>query len=152
MMAMNLPEKVKAISFARNLPFSSGSVAVIVQVILAAIFVGTLIVNMLANEHTANNVERREIELKYVKQSASHVKSILQQITDKPTAKKVERLYDTIHASPVKSSPDVQMLEKEIISEINYLDQAARENNLAQVDELATKLTRLAEERNRKLM
>ena len=36
-------------------------VTIIIQVILAAIFLGLLLANMIANEHTADNTERREI-------------------------------------------------------------------------------------------
>jgi hypothetical protein len=152
MFASNLGEKVEAIAFALKFPPTSGSFAVIVQVILAGIFVAALLINLIANEHTADRVEQREVELKFVNQSASQVKGILPLITDKPTAKKVERLYDVLYGSPVKSNQTVRPIEEEIMRELNQLDHVASQSDWAQVEQLATKLTRLADERNRKLM
>jgi hypothetical protein len=149
--AARLSENVESLSFAMGFIPTSTSFAVVSQVILAGIFVALLLINLLANEHTAERVAVREEELKYVKISSSQVKGILQQITDKQVAKKVEKLYDVIHASPVKSCQSVRPLEEEIINDINHLDDAASQNDLQQVEQLATKLTRLAQERNRKL-
>ena len=124
---------------------------IIIQVVLAAVFIGWLLVYLIANEHTADNVERHEAELQYVKQSSAQLKTILQQITDKPTAKKVEQVYDLIHSSQVKSDSSVHSLEKEIVSEINNLDNAVERNNLEQIATLADKIYKLAEKRNSRL-
>jgi len=126
-------------------------VAIIVQVVLAAAFIAWLLVYLIADEHTAASVERHETELQYVKQSSAQLKAILQQITDKPTAKKVEQVYDLIHSSPVKSDSSVRSLEKEIISEINNLDHIVEQNNLEQISTHAYKISKLAEKRNREL-
>ena len=126
-------------------------VTIIIQVILAAIFIAWLLIHLIANEHTADSVERREAELQYVKQSSSQLKAILQQITDKPTAKKVEQLYDLIHSSQIKSDNSVHTLEKEIMSEINTLNHAVEQNDLEQTVMLADKICKLADNRNRQL-
>jgi hypothetical protein len=109
------------------------------------------LIHLIANEHTATNAERHETELQYVKQSASQVKAILSQITDKSIAKKVESVYDLLHSSPVKSDSSVCSLEEEIIREISNLDRVARQNDLAQTATLADKIYQLADKRNRQL-
>ena len=144
-------KKMEQLSFGLKFPPTSASFAVILQTILAGIFLVILLINLIANEHTADRVEQREEQLKYVKQSTSQVKGILSQITDKQVAKKVERLYDVLSASQVKTNPGVRSLEEEVLNGINHLENIAEQNDLEQVDQLATKLTRLAEERNRKL-
>ena len=58
----------------------TNKVTIIIQVILAAIFLGWLLMYLIANEHTANNVERRERELQYVKESSAKLYSIIQRI------------------------------------------------------------------------
>ena len=126
-------------------------VTIIIQVVLAAIFIGWLLAHLIADEHTAAKVERHEAELQYVKQSSAQLKAILQQITDKPTAKKVEQVYDLIHSSQVKSDKSIHLLEKEIISEINKLDSATEQNHLEQIAVLADKIYKLADKRNRQL-
>ena len=126
-------------------------IPVISQVILAAVFIALLITNLIANEHTAANVERREEELKFVKESSAQVNSIARQITDKAAARKVEKLYDLLHGSPAHSDPSVFSLEKEIFGEIDDLEDAVSQNDLAKIETLTDKIYRLAEKRNRNL-
>ena len=126
-------------------------VTIVVQVILSALFLGWLLILLIANEHTADSVERREAELQYVKQSSSKLKAILQQIADKPTAKKVEKVYDLIYSSPVRSDSSIHSLEREIISEINNLEYAVERTNLEQIATLADRIHKLAEKRNSQL-
>lgn len=121
------------------------------QVILAAIFLVWLLTHLIANEHTAKSVQQHVIELEYVKESASRIKSISRQVKDQPINKKVEKLYDLIHSSPVKSDYNVYPLEQEIIGEIALLENAVRLNKLEQIGFIADRTYSLAEERNRKL-
>jgi hypothetical protein len=123
---------------------------IIIQVILAAGFIAWLLVHLIANEHTAVSSERHEIELQYVKQSSAMLQSVLGRISDKPAAKKVERLYDLIHSSPVKSTDNVHSLEEQIISEIRRLNNIGQ-NETEQIVTTADKIYQLAEERNRQL-
>ena len=126
-------------------------VTIIIHTVLAALFIGWLLTYMIADEHTAASVEKREAELQYVKQSSAQLKVILQQITDKVAAKKVEQVYDLIHSSQVKSDSSVRPLEEEIISEIDSLDRATERNNLEQITVLAGKIYKLADKRNHQL-
>jgi len=124
---------------------------IIIQVVLAAAFMAWLLIHLIANEHTAANVEQRETELQYVKQSSARVKAILQKITDKFAVQKVEQLYDLLHSSQVKSNNNVQLLEKEIFREIHNLEFVADSNDLEQIITIADKIYMLAEKRNQEL-
>jgi len=126
-------------------------VTIIIQVVLATLFLGWLLIHLIANEHTADNAERRESELQYVKKSSAKLQSVLRQITDKTTAKKVERVYDLIHSSPIRSNTNARSLELQIISEIDLLESAVSRNDTEQIISIADKIYRLAEERNRQL-
>jgi hypothetical protein len=126
-------------------------VTIIIQVVLAALFLGWLLIHLIANEHTADNAVRSEAGLQYVKESSARLQSILQQIIDKAAAKKVECVYDLIHSSPVKSNADVYSLEQQVIREIEQLASIAGENSTEKITATANKIYRLAEERNRQL-
>ena len=126
-------------------------VTIIIQVILATLFLGWLLIHLIANEHTADNAERRTSELQYIKVSSAKLQSVLQQIIDRATAKKVERVYDLIHSSPARSNADVRSLEQQVINEIDQLENAVASNNTEQIVSVADKIYRLAEERNRQL-
>ena len=126
-------------------------VTVIIQVILVTLFLGWLLILLIANEHTADNVERQETELQYVKESSAKLHSILQQITDRAVAKKVERVYDLIHSSPVRSHADVRSIEQQVVSEIERFGSVVSQNETELIVSIADKVYRLAEERNSRL-
>jgi hypothetical protein len=127
----------------------TAKVTIIIQVVLAATFICWLLIYLIANEHTAAGAERHETELQYV-QSSAMLQSVLGRISEKTAAKKVERLYDLIHSSPVKSSGNVRSLEEQIIREIKWLNNIGQ-NETEQIAATADKIYQLAEERNRKL-
>jgi hypothetical protein len=125
-------------------------VTIILQVVLATIFIGYLLIHLIANEHTAAATVQQEAELQYVKESSAILQSVLSRTTDKAAAKKVERLYDLIHSCQVKSNTNVRSLEQQIISEIEILNGIGADN-AEQIVAKADKIYQLAEERNRKL-
>jgi hypothetical protein len=123
----------------------------LVQITIAAIFAILLLTNLIANEHTANNIERREEELKYVKESSSRLDGLLKQISDNATRKKVEKAYDLIHSSQVKSSYKVKSIEQDVIDEIDKLENALKQTNFETIQLIVDKICNLANERNRQL-
>lgn len=68
---------------------------------------------MIANEYTADNIERHELELQYVKNCSAQLKGIMNQVADKNIKKKVEKAYDTLHSSPVD-----QIMQPEIMNSL----------------------------------
>jgi hypothetical protein len=127
------------------------TVTLLIQITIAAVFAVLLLVNLIANEHTADNVEKREIELKYVKEASSKLNSILNQLSDKNHQKLVEKAYDLIRVSQVKSSNNVQSLEQEVFDQISVLEELIKNKRGEKVEETITKVCHSAEERNRKL-
>ena len=126
-------------------------VTIIVQTILSALFLGWLLILLIANEHTADSLERRETELPYIKESSAKLHAILQQIPDRAVAKKVERIYDLIHSSPSKSNANVHSLEQQVINEIEQLKNLVAQKETEQIISIADKIYQLADERNRQL-
>lgn len=79
------------------------------------------------------------------------LKAVMQDLGMGKTARELERAYDLIHSSPVKTNPQVADLEYAVFRELDHLEKAAAQNNEAAVIESADKLMKLAGERNRKL-
>ena len=121
------------------------------QLIMAAIYLIILFGNMIADEHTAKSVEKHEAELIYVKESCSMLKEIMSDISDKQLYRKVEKAYDLIQSSPVKSATNVLSIESQVISEIDNLGLAVRNGDATAISASADKIVRLANERNRLL-
>lgn len=118
------------------------------QLIMAAIYLIILFGNMIADEHTAKSVEKHEAELIYVKESCSMLKAIMSDISDKQLYRKVEKAYDLIQSSPVKSATNVLSIESQVISEIDNLGLAVRNDDATAISASADKIVRLANERN----
>ena len=118
---------------------------------IAAVFAILLLANLIANEHTADNIEKREIELKYVKEASSKLNSILNQLSDKNHQKLVEKAYDLIRSSQVKSSDNVQAIELEVFNQISKLEELIKNKRYEEIEETVNKVCHSAEERNRKL-
>lgn len=124
-------------------------ISLLAHITITAVFSIALLSNLIANEHTAEAVEKREVELVYVKESASYLKSILNRITDKSLYRKVEMIYDLIHGSPIKSSNSVRQYEQEVTKQIQKLDIAVSQADNESIISISDNILKLAEERNR---
>ena len=115
-------------------------------VALFGVYAIFLLINLLSNEHTANQDAKREEELKYVKESSTRLKLILGNMKDKTLAKRIEEAYDLISSSPAKSSPSVKAFEESVLQEITDIedldpvaDSVAMMKSIEMIISLATK-------------
>ena len=129
----------------------SYKLALIVQVIIAGIYAVMLISHLIANESTADSVERHEQEVAYVKDAASRVKLLIGKLPDKKSNREIEKLYDLLHSSPSKSNSTVHNLEVTIVNLIEELESAISYENKDEAVKLAAEITKTVEERNRRL-
>ncbi len=129
----------------------SHKAALVIQIIIAGIYAVLLLINMIANEHTAESIERREVEVSYIKTAASRVKMLLDKTNDKKANKEIEKVYDLLHSSPTMSVETVKILESEIFDKISDLESAVSANAVSEVITFAGEIISLTEERNRKI-
>jgi hypothetical protein len=123
----------------------------LVQLCIAGLYGILLVVNLIANERTADAEEKRQYEISYVKNASAKVKSILDSISDKDVKKKVERVYNALYTSPVKSHPDLAQMESRIITSINELEDEVAEGKKEEIISLANSLLTAVNERNMRL-
>jgi len=126
----------------------NNSVALLIQLCIAGLYGIILVSNLLANEYTADAVEKRQSEIAYVKEASTKVKTLLDSISDKETKKKVERVYDTIYSSPVKSHPDLERKERGILQSIKDLEYAVSSEDKEGIISIANSLLVSISERN----
>lgn len=133
------------------LPLDSYKASLIAQVIIAGIYAVILILHLIANENTADSVERHEMELLYVKNSSLKLKGIMDSIKDKQLRKKVEKLYDLLHSSPAKSNNTVRDYELTVLELIDVLKGNIDKNDVSAAEATISKIERNASERNQRL-
>lgn len=125
--------------------------ALIVQIIIAGIYGVLLISNLIANESTAESLERQEYEVAYIKNAASRVKALIGKSKDKKANKEIEKAYDLLHSSPTRSTSTAHQLESQVMNYISDLEEAVQTGNVDLTITLAGKIIETMEERNRKL-
>lgn len=125
--------------------------ALVVQIIIACIYAILLLSNMIANEHTADSVERHEDEVSYIKTASSRVKILMGKANDKKANKEIERAYDLLHSSPSCSVATVKLLEEEIKNKVTDLEDAVAADETVAIITIAGEIVAKTEERNRKL-
>lgn len=125
--------------------------SLIVQVIVAGIYAVLLLSHLIANEHTADSVERHEEEVAYIKTAASRVKALMGKANDKKANKEIEKAYDTLHSSPSKTVATVRSIESNVMNKVAELEEAASDQDTATIITTAGEIVALMEERNRKI-
>lgn len=121
------------------------------QVILAGIYLVVLIIHLLANETTADNLQRQEEEVAFIKTASSRVKALLDKTDEKNLNKAIESTYDLLHSSPSKSCLAAKTYEKDVMDRIAELEGAVASANKDRIIVLTREITGIMEERNRKV-
>ena len=125
--------------------------ALIVQVILAGIYAAMLISNMIANENTAESIEKHEKEVAYIKNASSKVRLLVDKLPDRKANREIERVYDLLHSSPTQSDASVKSLEAEILNKVYELECAVDDGSSENAIAVSKMIVSLVEERNRKI-
>lgn len=129
----------------------SYKVSLVSQVIIAGLYLIMLISHMIANEHTADSIERHEMELQYVKESSAKIKGIMDSVEDRKLKKQIEKAYDLIHGSQTKSNNAARDYELTVMDLLEVLEQNIKRNDLMAASTTLDKIIKNAEERNRRV-
>lgn len=130
---------------------SGFKVPVVIQILLGGIYAVMLLSNMLANEVTAEDENRRREEILAIKEMALGLKQLMDKVEDKEANKMIERAYDYVHASPVKSNERAKQLERQVVQYMYDLKTAATKGDTKQIIALSKSIIEAMEERNRRL-
>ena len=129
----------------------SHTAALLIQLSMAGLYGILLILHLIANEHTAETEEKRQPQIEYVKNATAQLKRILGGIEDKAAKKKIERVYDAVNSSPVKSHPNAAQIEMRIMTLIDELTDAVLSSENQAIISAADSLLTAVNERNNQL-
>ena len=122
---------------------------IIIQLIPFCLFLVVFCWNMLHNEHTADNEQKRNIEISFIKTASSKAKFLMDNTTDPILKNKIEKVYDLLHSSPSKSYASVKELENNVMMLLGELGMTLEENNLDEANKIINRIQYTMEERNR---
>lgn len=129
----------------------SYSASLVTQIILACLYAAILLANVIVNEHTADSITKHEAEVFYIKNTASKLKALIDKAPDKKARKEIEKAYDTLHASSVKSSTAVEETERRIDCLVFELEQAVKCSDVDRAISVAQDIVAQTNARNRML-
>ena len=121
------------------------------QIVIAGIYLANLILNLIANEVTADNLHSQDEEVAFIKDISSRIKMLMDTSDDKQVNKSIEKVYDLIHSSPSKSNESMRLLENDIINKISELENVVFINDKNLIIKATEEISKLMEERNQKI-
>jgi len=125
--------------------------ALLVQLCITGFYGIVLISSMIANERTADAEEKRQYEIAFVKDASARLKSLLDQTNDNDVKKGIEKAYDAVYSSQVKSHPDLVQIENQILQSINELEKGIISRNKEHIVTIARTIVVAINERNTRL-
>lgn len=105
----------------------------------------------LSNHKTSENLELQKAERIYVKKCSADLKGIMDKVNNRETYKQIEKVYDFIHASPIKSNEQVMEYEIEVFRLIRDLDKYVEAQNIEAIQKTVDNIMKYASQRNHML-
>ena len=103
---------------------------------------------MISNEHIADNMEKQEKDLQYIKKMSARLKPLITEAHDSEVSRRIERLYDTVMASPVKSNENAQVVEAQLIGMLAELEDSVNEGKAMDQTRIIDEMQKLVNRRN----
>ncbi len=122
--------------------------ALIVQLIVAGLYLALLIIFLLVNEATEDNLEKGEKENDFIKTCSSRVKLLMGRLGERGCDKALENLYDLIHSSPSHSSASVSQLEQQAMGLLSQLEGAVNAKEKENAVNIANQISEIFKQRN----
>jgi hypothetical protein len=121
------------------------------QLFIAGIYAVAFISALIANEHTAESDERQTAQISYVKTMVVELSNMMTAATDRTVKKALEKVYDEVAASPVKSHTNILQYEGQIVSEVDQLKYLISSGENAEIIKQANSVLSMVKKRNRQL-
>lgn len=121
---------------------------IIIQLVILSVYVYFILKLLMANDETAELLERQNADKKYITESCGRLKVIMENVSDKSLYKKLERAHDIIYASPVKSNDGMKQQENAVLFMIENLKKSVESGNMDECDDLIKRIITVAQERN----
>ena len=126
----------------------SYSVSLVIQIVILGFYLVFLFSHMIANESTAQQLQRQETETQYIRDAANRMKPLLESTGVRETDKLIEKVYDVLRTSPARSSIEAASIELEIMNKITDLEKSIKEGDDKQIKRIASALIADLEQRS----
>jgi len=125
--------------------------SMLLQIIMLGGFLFVLLASISANISTNQAVAVQTQQREFIREASSRIQMLIGRVDDANINKTIERAYDYIATSPIKSTPEAERFEIETMNYINELERACRESNTQLMAHCLTNISNLMKERNRRI-
>lgn len=123
-----------------------------IQSLLAAFYIIGWIIDLLANEHTSDELQKQENRKMYILKASNKLRSIKNQLGNSNQRRMIERCYDAIITSPLSVSETLNPHERKVLDKIEDIELAIGNNEMENMDSHARELMILIKDRNEYLI
>lgn len=120
----------------------------IIQSVLLSIFLILQLMSVLANDSTAQSIEKQKEESIYIKDLAQQIKNCMRHIPDAETKKQVGRCYDLVNNSPLESFSEARNSELRLKNAVEMLCNAMEMGNYQDLENLIKGVEYAVQDRN----
>lgn len=124
---------------------------IMINTFLTGAYAVILIINMLANEHSVDEIKRQELQIQYVRGCSARLLDLIEITSDKKLKKKLQKAYDVIHSSQIASNSGAQKYEMEVLVLLDDLEKNIEETNYEDGMQIVDSLIRAANRRNQEV-
>lgn len=123
----------------------------VTYIIISGVYFVVHLTSLIANEKTVEAEEEHRQDMMFVSNATNLIKQIKADCTGTTIEKNVERLYDLIRTSQIKSDPSVWDEENVILQELNQLATTISETNYEKSENLLVEIEKCVRFRNGRL-
>lgn len=121
---------------------------VIAEIVLAGIYIIVFSRLFLADLKTREQIRKEQSDIRFVRGCSERLRRLMAESSDETVAKKLEKVYDYLHASPVQSCKGTKAAEREILGTVYELEMSIETNTPEQNLQKLDRIMHLAMERN----
>lgn len=125
----------------------------ILYIVLSAVYLGLFLINVMANQDSASVKKADQMDLSYIKSAGNRLAYLMDLVSEQKSLKrKLERAYDIVKASPVRSNQDAQYYEARVLNLIEKAEQKIASRSYEEAESIAEELIKSANARNKSVI
>lgn len=121
---------------------------VIAEAVLAGIYMIVFSWLLRADLKTGEQIRKEQSGIRFVRGCSQRIRHLMGKVSDRAVVKKLERVYDYLHASSVQSCKSTETVEREILGAVYELEMSIETNTPEENMQKLDQIMHLAMERN----
>lgn len=132
--------------------FDNYKIDIVFNAVVFVLYLIIFTVNLNVNTKVEKNLEHSDAERQFVRDASQKIRYCLDLTPEANACKLIERAYDEVRTSPIRSNEQVMNYELEVIRLVEELVAKSEASDWSSAGDIATQITRLVQKRNNTLL